>query len=147
MKDAFEKIYGRGWTFPPSFSLTTDEDKQIVGQVDMVQGKQSVHQSLRILFSTQPGERIMRSEYGCDLQRYMFKNISEELLAQLKTELEEGLNKFEPRAIKNNIQCWQDNTLFSQINITISYRLRGSDLNQSFNGEINLENSRYTGII
>ena len=39
----------------------------------MVDGASAVRQSLMLLLSTQPGERIMRPEFGCDLYRLVFE--------------------------------------------------------------------------
>ncbi len=66
-------IYGRGWAFPPQFSSQTG--------IIMAEGAEHVRQSMKILFLTEPGERIMREDYGCGLNDYLFENISDELIA------------------------------------------------------------------
>ena len=38
----------------------------------MVSEAASVRQSILLLLSTSPGERVMRPNYGCDLQRLLF---------------------------------------------------------------------------
>jgi phage baseplate assembly protein W len=42
------------------------------GGPEMVEGRASVQQALRLLLSTRPGERVMRPHYGCDLHRLAF---------------------------------------------------------------------------
>ena len=59
--DAF---LGRGWSFP--LELTEDG-------VKMSSYEKDIEESLRILFSTSPGERVNRYDYGCPLRRYAFE--------------------------------------------------------------------------
>ena len=42
------------------------------GRIDMVQDDASIRQSLLLLLSTSPGERVMRPDYGCYLRRLVF---------------------------------------------------------------------------
>lgn len=42
------------------------------GGVEMIAGDASVRQSIMLLLSTMPGERVMRPGYGCSLQRLLF---------------------------------------------------------------------------
>ena len=42
------------------------------GGLQMTEGNASVRQSILMLLGTRPGERVMRPEYGCDLQKLVF---------------------------------------------------------------------------
>ena len=55
--DAF---LGTGWSFPP---VLTDTGVQLSGY------EQDIRESLHVLFSTAPGERVCRYDYGCPLRR------------------------------------------------------------------------------
>lgn len=55
-----ESFLGTGWSFPPTFN-------NISGTVEMVSDEKDIFQSLHILLSTQLKERVMRSDFGCDL--------------------------------------------------------------------------------
>ena len=48
---------GTGWGFPPTFTRGG-------GDVQMMSGPEDIHESLQILFSTQPGERLMQDAFG-----------------------------------------------------------------------------------
>ncbi|WP_350307144.1 GPW/gp25 family protein [Photorhabdus viridis] len=139
MNNNLTKVYGRGWAFPPSFTL--------LHGVQMAEGQEDVHQSLRILFSTQPGERIMRSDYGCDLQSYMFTNIREELLAQVKTTINDAMSRYEPRAVVDNVQVVQQRQNPNLLQIQVTYRLRGSDIVQQLKGQLDIGDGRGVGVI
>ncbi|MCC8143667.1 MAG: GPW/gp25 family protein [Tannerellaceae bacterium] len=62
------KYLGTGWNFPVCF------DK--AGGVIMANGEEDIRQSLRILFSTRPGERPFHHAYGCHLQRWTFSQMN-----------------------------------------------------------------------
>ncbi|MCA6220837.1 GPW/gp25 family protein [Photorhabdus antumapuensis] len=115
-------IYGRGWAFPPKFSLETG--------IAMAEGAENVSQSMEILFLTEPGERIMREDYGCGLNDYMFENISDELLSEIQTRIEERVLRYEPRAEITDIQVIQKTDSPNTLHIQVAYALRGSEITQ-----------------
>lgn len=83
--DAF---LGRGWSFPPTL---TD------GGVAMAAYEEDIEQSLRVLFSTSPGERICRYDYGCPLRRYAFEPITTETTVRMRSDIARAVILFEPR--------------------------------------------------
>ena len=71
---ADEQLFlGIGWSFPPTFG-----DKG--GEVALVSGTQDIQQSLQILLSTQPGERVMEDTFGCALDSVLFEEVDAALL-------------------------------------------------------------------
>ena len=44
----------------------------LTGNLSLVEGHAAIRQSILILLSTVPGERVMRPQYGCDLHRLLF---------------------------------------------------------------------------
>lgn len=83
--DAF---LGRGWSFPPTL---TD------GGVEMVAYEVDIEQSLHVLFSTSPGERVNRYDYGCPLRRYAFEPMTTETTVQMRNDITRAIILFEPR--------------------------------------------------
>ncbi|MBS9432142.1 GPW/gp25 family protein [Photorhabdus hainanensis] len=127
-------IYGRGWKFPPQFSLETG--------VAMAEGAENVRQSIKILFLTEPGERIMREDYGCGLNDYMFENISDELLSEIQTRIEERVLRYEPRAEITDIQVTQKTDSSNTLHIQVTYALRGSEISQQLEGILEVNEGR-----
>ncbi|PQQ23169.1 GPW/gp25 family protein [Photorhabdus hindustanensis] len=119
-------IYGRGWTFPPQFSSQMG--------IIMAEGAEHVRQNMKVLFLTEPGERIMREDYGCGLNDYMFENISDELMAHIQTRIEERVLRYEPRAEITEIQVNQKINLPNTLHIKVNYALRGSEISQQIEG-------------
>ncbi len=123
-------IYGCGWAFPPRF---TEEQG-----VAMVVDQEDIRQSLRIMFSTQPGERIMRPEFGCDLQSAVFENISEDLLADISAKINDSILRDEPRVTVESLQLTQDKAQPSQLNLQLTYRIRGTDSAGQITGQLDI---------
>lgn len=83
-----EAFLGRGWSFPP---VLTDNG------VKMSAYEQDIRESLRVLFSTSPGERVNRYDYGCNLRQYAFEPLSEQLMVRMRNEISRAVILYEPR--------------------------------------------------
>lgn len=83
--DAF---LGRGWSFPP---VVTEQG------VRMSAYEQDIEESLRVLFSTSPGERVNRYDYGCPLRRYAFEPITVQTLNRMRSDISRAVILYEPR--------------------------------------------------
>lgn len=79
---------GRGWGFP--LELTEDG-------VRMSSYEKDIEESLRILFSTSPGERVNRYDYGCPLRRYAFEPLTAQILVRMRNDITRAVILFEPR--------------------------------------------------
>ncbi len=122
-------IFGRGWAFPPAF-----DDEGVI----MVQDLKDIRESLQILFSTQPGERLMRPDYGCDLQSSIFENISEALIAKLATQIEDSILRDETRIELTSVEIKRDVKERNYLQIQVRYRLRGSETPYQLSGQLNM---------
>ncbi|MBS9426689.1 GPW/gp25 family protein [Photorhabdus akhurstii] len=127
-------IYGRGWAFPLQFSIQDNAHSEISTGVQMAAGAENVRQSMKILFLTEPGERIMREDYGCGLNDYLFANINDALIAEIQTRIEERVLRYEPRAEITIIQVNQRTDLPNTLHVQVTYALRGSEINQQIDG-------------
>lgn len=108
---------GIGWKFPPTFDKNT---KSIV----MVSEDEDIKESLMILLSTRPGERIMLPEYGCDTQTLVFDAIDATNISIMKRMIERAILYFEPRITLDQIDIDFDNQLEGLLNIKLSYTIR-----------------------
>ncbi|KAA6345992.1 hypothetical protein EZS27_005572 [termite gut metagenome] len=80
---------GTGWGFPLVFIKN-------VG-VSMVNDEEDIRQSLQILFSTFPGERIFRFEYGCNIRQWVFGNINLTEKTMIADSIKNAILYYEPR--------------------------------------------------
>lgn len=99
MHDIDEKnvFLGTGWSFPPGFRK---DDKEI----EMVSYEQDIKESLHILLSTSPGERVMHPAFGSDIQKMVFETVTESLITRIEDSIERAILFFEPRITVQNIQ-------------------------------------------
>ncbi len=104
----------------------------------MVEDQLDIRQSLQILFSTLPGERIMRPDYGCDLNAYIFENISEDLLADIRRTIRDNIQRHEQRVEPLDIIIKQNKLQPTQLDITLHYRIRGTDDSGRVRGELKI---------
>ena len=71
MTNTDKSFLGIGWSFPPEFHKHAD-----ALSVQTVAAEADIEESLRILLSTRPGERVMQPGYGCGLHSRVFDNIT-----------------------------------------------------------------------
>ncbi|MBV8042100.1 GPW/gp25 family protein [Pluralibacter sp.] len=133
MSDQLTKVFGRGWAFPPEFPTAG---------VKMAEGADDVSQSLWILFSTLPGERIMREEFGCDLNQFMFLSINDALMSDIEAQIRDSVLRYEPRAHINSLAFDTSAMSGGHLGVQVSYRLRGSDLQQQLTGQLDMADGR-----
>lgn len=115
---------GRGWKFPPSFSPGG-------GEVEMTAGVEDIHESLRILFSTQPGERVMQDAYGCDLQGFAFEEIDQGLRNSMRRIITTAILYHEPRISLDKVTVAESETEQGVLQVSLEYTVRGT--NSRFN--------------
>lgn len=109
-----EKSYlGTGWAFPPAFI----KDKG----VDMVSEEEDIRQSLMILLSTTPGERIFNFDYGCHIRKWVFDEINLSTKTLICDAIRQAIRLFEPRIQVENIQIETRDAGEGILWITINY--------------------------
>lgn len=93
---AAKSFLGTGWSFPPTFL-------ENLATVHMVSDEEDIEQSLRILLSTYPGERITNLEYGCDLRSIVHRPFNSATEARIRDIITLAVLNFEPRIKLNDI--------------------------------------------
>jgi uncharacterized protein len=81
---------GRGWAFP----VAVDPAERTLLYVA---GPEKVRESIWIVLETEPGERLMRPEFGCGLRRYLGQTNTVAVRALIKHDVERALAAWEPR--------------------------------------------------
>ncbi len=134
MNQKMAGMYGRGWAFPPDFD--TEQGAQMVMDVE------DIRQSLRILFSTQINERIMRPTYGCDLQSAIFENINDDLLVSIRTNITDSILRYEQRVSLESLDIERDRSNPGYLNIQVACRIRGTDAVMRLAGQLDVGEGR-----
>lgn len=97
------------------------------GAIAMAEHDRAVRQSILLLLSTRPGERVMRADYGCWLQRLVFAPNDAGTAGLAIHYVGEALQRWEPRvAIQRldagaDLHCSDDAAVLA---IVLEYRVR-----------------------
>jgi phage baseplate assembly protein W len=67
------------------------------GRLPFVAGPEKVRQSIFTLLDTDPGERVMRPDFGCGLRRYLMAPNNPATRAAIAREITQTLGRWEPR--------------------------------------------------
>ncbi|ALP53851.1 hypothetical protein Tel_12295 [Candidatus Tenderia electrophaga] len=119
---AFErdkKFLGVGWGFPPEFHKHADSI-----QVQMVSEEEDIRESLRILLSTRPGERVMQPAYGCRIHAMVFESVNESTITEIRDVVERAVLFFEPRIRLDSIDVNTDAVYDGKIILELNYTVR-----------------------
>jgi phage baseplate assembly protein W len=111
------RFLGTGWAFPPAFDW---RGKGVL----MVSQEQDVEESLRILLSTVPGERVMQPTYGCGLHRIVFENINESTLTEIRSLVEKAVLFFEVRITLEHLEIDTSELFDGILYLRLDYTIR-----------------------
>ncbi|MFA8434707.1 MAG: GPW/gp25 family protein [Marinifilaceae bacterium] len=112
-----KSFLGTGWNFPPSFGK-----KGITAK--MVSEEEDIHQSLMILLSTKPGERVHRPRYGCGIHKMVCENMNTSTLTLIEHTIEKAILLFEPRITLNNVKFDFGQEKEGKVLIRLEYTVR-----------------------
>ena len=104
---------GRGWSFPVSFSL---ESKQ----VSLSQDEQDIKESLIILLNTTLGERVMRPDYGANMEDLLFEALNVTTANMIANRIKQAILYHEPRIKTEDIDLRPDYEE-GRIEVLVSY--------------------------
>lgn len=108
---------GRGWAFPPAFDGAT-------GEAALVTEDEDIRQSLRILFDTRPGERVMHPTYGCRIHDYLFDPMNAATLRAMEAAIEQAILFFEPRITLQQAKVHITDAAEGRLAIDVTYTVR-----------------------
>ena len=154
----------RAWAFrhPSGYTPDTRESGLYIsphGTIAMAQGQMAIRQSILLLLSTSPGERVMRPDYGCHLRRLVFLPNDATTAGLAMHYIRQSLEHWEPRVEVVRILTGEDvqgraggphqaGSGLSQpqenfLNILIEYRVRATHLVDSVHFVFNLTGETY----
>ena len=96
------------------------------GAVDMVDGDESVRQAILLLLTTRPGERIMRPDYGCELNRLAFWPNDDTTGGLAIHFVQQALQRWEPRVDVVQLDAQRDPEFPERLTVLLEYRVRAS---------------------
>jgi uncharacterized protein len=96
------------------------------GAIDTVADDEAVRQSLLMLISTRPGERVMRPEYGCDLHRLVFSPNDDTTAGLAIHFVRQAVERWEPRVEILRVDANRDPEEATRLAIVLDYRVRAT---------------------
>jgi phage baseplate assembly protein W len=113
------ELIGKGLYFP----LRPGSD----GKLSFLGGAEKIRQSILLILSTAPGERVMLPEYGCGIHELLFEANTAALRASVQSQVQEALTRWEPRIDVLNVRVEPGGEFANQLLIRIDYRVRANN--------------------
>ena len=120
----------RAWHFAVPELLAPDDTAGFQlssrGGIEMVQEDDSVRQAILLLISTVPGERVMRPDYGCYLNRLVFSPNDETTAGLAIHYVRRALDRWEPRIDVVHIDAERSEEEPDRLDVLLEYRVRAT---------------------
>jgi hypothetical protein len=120
-------VLGAGWYFPIAREGSLDRATADSARLAMAVDELSVRQSIEIILSTSKGERVMRPDFGCDLNKLLFAPNNGATRALAEFEVTEALRAWEPRIEVLDVSGRAGGDNGEVLLIDIDYRVRSTD--------------------
>jgi phage baseplate assembly protein W len=108
------------------------------GGMAMIGGDAAVRQSVLLLLSTRPGERVMRPLYGCNLHRILFWPNDNTTAGLAIHYVREALERWEPRIQVLRIDADRNGIDPTRLEVRLEYRVRASQSIDEVNVSVSL---------
>jgi len=119
-QDVNKSFLGTGWGFPPEFARNGKT-------VKLVSNDDDIRESLLILLSTAPGERVMSPEFGCGLKALAFSDITSSVVTEIKDMIENAVLFYEPRISLDGIDIDTGELAEGLLKIGLNYTIRATN--------------------
>ncbi|MEI7027500.1 GPW/gp25 family protein [Paenibacillus sp. y28] len=115
-----KSFLGRGWKFP----IEVDES---TGKIKMAEYEDDIAEAIRIILWTGKGERVMRPDFGCSVENFVFGSTDATTLQLLETNIEEAIRIWEPRVHEVQVRAVPDQADPEKLLINIQYEVRSTN--------------------
>src|SRR5690606_6423392 len=112
---AITKAPSKGISFPPRLGAD--------GRVAWSEGPENIRESIRVILSTEPGERLMLPEFGGGLRRFLFEPNTASTRRLIEERVTQALAVWEPRIRLEGVLAEADPADARIVHVTIRYRL------------------------
>jgi uncharacterized protein len=117
--DVDKAFLGRGWGFPVAAAAD--------GEVALVEHEEDVREAVRIVLGTEPGERVMRPDFGGGLAGIVFEPLTTATRGLVEHRVREALVRFEPRIDALGVKVGLDPGGPSTLLVEVDYRVRATN--------------------
>ena len=110
---------GSGWAFP----VVADAGGDVAGAA----GEEDVRQAIRIVLETDPGERVLRPDFGAGLRSLLFEPINTGTVTLVKHRVERGLTAWEPRIEVKRVTVTVADRAAGRLDVSVDYVVRATN--------------------
>jgi phage baseplate assembly protein W len=115
----FKDFLGVGWKYP----VTTD----VNGKIAISLYEEDIKEAILIILLTAKGERLMRPDFGCGVNDYVFSPINSVNISRIENEVREALTLWEPRIEVLDINTDTNEADNGKLLIEITYKVRATN--------------------
>lgn len=108
-------LFGQGLSFPPRVGGD--------GRLAWSEGEDNVRESIRVILLTEPGERLMREDFGCGLRRFLFEPNTVTTRQLIRERVIKAIGRWEPRVKVDDVTVETDANNPRLVGINIFFRL------------------------
>jgi uncharacterized protein len=109
------RLYGRGISFPPRVG----EDGRVAWSV----GEENIRDAIQVILLTEPGERLMRPDFGAGLGRFLFEPNTVTTRRAIEEAITTALKDWEARISVESVTVEEDPDDPRSALATVIYRL------------------------
>jgi phage baseplate assembly protein W len=106
---------GQGMSFPPRVG----PDSRLAWSA----GEDNVRESIMVILTTEPAERLMREEFGCGLRDYLLEPNTATTRERIRESVLLAIARWEPRVSVDDVTVVPDAEELRQVNVTVLFRL------------------------
>lgn len=108
-------LFGQGLSFPPRVGAD--------GRLAWSEGEDNVRESIRLILMTEPGERLMREDFGCGLRKFLFEPNTVTTRELIRERVGKAIERWEPRVKVDDVTVEADTNNPRLVGITVFFRL------------------------
>lgn len=97
-----------------------------LGSMELVSAERDIQQSITIILGTRPGERVMRPEFGCQVNDFIFEPRDAILVGKVRSSVMKALALWEPRIEVLDVRPALDQESDGSILVTIDYQIKAT---------------------
>jgi phage baseplate assembly protein W len=113
------EFLGSGWKFPIRINAR--------GGLSLSSHEQDIEEAIWIILSTAKGERVMKTDFGCGIQDYVFAPNNPATRGSIAYEVQKALARYEPRIDVNEVRVDSFPESPNQLLIRVDYSVRATN--------------------
>ncbi len=113
---------GKGWKYQPDKPVSVKD-----GGIAYSEGEDSIKESIMIILGTAKGARVMRPDFGCDINRLVFALNNTTTATLAESYIREALLKWEPRIEVTDMNIATDEEERNKLLVNIEYIIKTSN--------------------